>query len=285
MKSFSLGSFSLGPICLLLVSLAGSRAMAQTISGGNAFATPSPGLTGLTGLSDGADASASPGAEKKKPEKAEKVGQAPQGPTVIDSDSMDYDEKTRVAVFTGDNYGVFVKDPQFTVNCNKLTAFMRKAAGASAPGTPGAPRAKGKAAAAAGPKASPGGKRSAPDTAAAKSGGLQRALAEGNADQPVVIVQEKPATNGEQAQHNVGIAEKADYNADTGDVVLTGWPRVSQGINTQIATSKDTIMTMNRDGHTMKTKGPSRSIIQEQDQPKKTGTAPEAADETPAPTP
>jgi lipopolysaccharide export system protein LptA len=269
-------SFSFGPLCVLLVSLAGSGAMAQTISGGKTFSNPSPGL------SDASDASVSPSSGKNKSEKAE---QAPQGPTIIDSDNMDYDEKSRVAIFTGDNYGVFVKDPQFTVNCDKLTAYMRKSAGSSAPGTPGA--GKGKAAAKAPPsaKASPAGKASAADAAAAKTSGLQRALAEGSADQPVVIVQEKPAANGEEAQHNVGIAEKADYNADTGDVVLTGWPRVSQGINTQIATSKDTIMTMNRDGHTMKTKGPSRSIIQEQDQPKKTGTAPEAADETPAPTP
>ena len=81
------------------------------------------------------------------------------------------------------------------------------------------------------------------------------------------------AANGEEAQHNVGIAEKAEYNSDTGDIILTGWPRVSQGINTQIATSKDTVMIMNKDGHTMKTKGPSRTTIQEQqqDQSKKGG--------------
>ncbi len=42
--------------------------------------------------------SASPGAEKKK----DAAAQAPQGPTIIDSDAMDYDGKTRIAIFTGD---------------------------------------------------------------------------------------------------------------------------------------------------------------------------------------
>jgi hypothetical protein len=103
----------------------------------------------------------------------------------------------------------------------------------------------------------------------------------------VVIVQDKPAANGGQPEHDVGIALKADYNADTGDVVLTGWPRVSQGINTQIATSPDTVMTMNRDGHTMKTHGPSRTVIQEQNQPKTSGSnskpSDQSTDQSPSP--
>jgi len=235
---------------LLLVSLSFSRALAQSVPAGNPFASaarlqvpsPSPADT-----------------ETKKPAK-EAEAQAPQGPTTIDSANMDYDEKTRVAIFTGDDYGVFLKDPQFTVNCDKLTAFMRKGAAAGASG------------AKASPSASPSSTPSKADAATAKTNGLQRAIAEGSSDHPVVIVQDKPASNGDEAQHNVGIAEKADYNADTGDVVLTGWPRVSQGINTQIATSRDTVMVMNKDGHTMKTHGPSHSVIQEQNQAKKSPT-------------
>jgi lipopolysaccharide export system protein LptA len=231
---------------LLLLSYSGFGALAQTASSGDA------------------DASATP--EKKKQAEA-----APQGPTVIDSQNMDYDEKTRIAIFTGDNYGVFVKDPSFTVNCDKLTAYLRKAAspvlGAKAkPSATPTPAVAGKA-------------------AATKTNGLQRAIAEGPADRPVVIVQDKPAANGEQPQHNVGIAAKADYNTDTGDVILTGWPRVSQGINTQIATSEKTIMIMNKDGHTMRTIGPSRTVIQEQDQPKKTGTDSASPDASPSQTP
>jgi hypothetical protein len=181
---------------------------------------------------------------------------------------MDYDEKTRIAIFTGEDYGVFVKDPSFTVYCDKLTAHMRKAS-SPAPPIPGAK-----------PTPTPEGKAAASPTP--RGNGLQRAVAEGNSDRPVVIVQDKPAANGEAAQHSVGIALKADYNADTGDVVLTGWPRVTQGVNTQIATAPYTVMIMNKDGHTMKTHGPSRSVIQEEDQPKKSGTD---SDASPSPSP
>lgn len=208
-----------------------------------------------------APASPSPSLEGKKPAVA-----APQGPTIIDSQAMDYDEKTRIAIFTGDDYGVYVQDPQFKIYCDKLTAFMRKGAG-SAP-LKGAPV----------PKPSPGDKA---DAATQKASGLQRAIAEGNADQPVVIVQDKPAANGEQPQHNVGIAQKADYNSDTGDIILSGWPRMSQGINTQIATSGTTVMIMNKFAHTTRAIGPTRTVIQ--DQPKETGTnSAAAADQTPA---
>lgn len=249
-------------LACFLALLSGSSALAQTIGGGSYSSQPS------------LEISSPPPASGKKPAKGE-VAQAPQGPTIIDSENMDYDEKTRIAVFTGENYGVFVKDPSFTVNCDKLTAYMRKA---SAPGLKGKPSAT--------PAPQPG---SAADAAAAKTSGLQRAIAEGTADRPVVIVQDKPAANGEEPEHNVGIADKADYNADTGDIKLTGWPRVTQGINSQIATSEKTVMIMNKDGHTMKTIGPSRSTIEEKAQPEKNDkdskTKTGKISESPAPSP
>lgn len=235
---------------LLAAALAGSNALAQGPgAGGNPFAVQ-PGLSDSTGPGGGAGAPV----EKKRP--GGQLGEG--GPTTIDSQAMDYDEKTRVAIFTGEDYGVFLKDPQFTMNCDKLTAYMRKPGAAGAAGVAG-----------------PAGKGGAKPTGAAAlpgpgKGGLERAVAEGTPDRPVVIVQEKPATNGEEAQHNVGIAQKADYNAETGDVILTGWPRVSQGVDTQIATSRETVMIMNKDGRTMKTHGPSHSVLQEQEAPKKT---------------
>jgi lipopolysaccharide export system protein LptA len=188
---------------------------------------------------------------------------------------MDYDGKTGIAIFTGENYGVLVVSPTFTIYCDKLTAYMRKTGTATTPGAKGSPGPK--------PTASPPGNASASPSASPASGGLKRAIAEGTLIHPAVVVQDKPATNGEDAQHNVGIGQKADYNADTGDIVLTGWPRVSQGINTQIATSAGTVMTMNRDGRTLKTRGPSRTVIQEVTQPAKTGT--NAASASPSPTP
>ncbi|HEX4086591.1 MAG TPA: hypothetical protein VHY22_16885 [Chthoniobacteraceae bacterium] len=234
MKSFLIG--------LLFALLLGSGLMAQTVTTG--YRAPS----------------AEPAASPAKKNAADK---APSGPTVIDSkDTMDYDGNTRVAVFTGDNYGVLVKDPSFVVYCDKLTAYMRKGGAAQAPGAKGSPGAKRSPAASPAPQ----GKAAA---AQPRGNGLQRAVAEGPPDRPVVIVQDKPATNGQEAQHDVGIAEKADYNTDTGDIKLTGWPRVSQGINTQVATSPKTIMIMNRDGRTMRTIGPSHSVIEEQQPAKK----------------
>jgi hypothetical protein len=240
MKSLRIG--------LLLALLSGAPALlpAQTVSGGASGYSAEPP----------AEPSATPAPEKKDADKA------PAGPTVIDSENMDYDGKTRVAVFTGDYYGVFVKDPSFTVYCDKLTAYMRR--GGGAPPVKGAPSAKPTPAPT--PRGKAGDASSPASTPASRGGGLQRAVAEGPVDRPVVIVQDKPAANGQEAQHDVGIALKADYNADTGDIFLSGWPKVSQGINTQIATSPKTIMIMNKDGRTMRTIGPSRSIIQEQQQ-------------------
>ncbi|MGA3170067.1 MAG: hypothetical protein ABSE62_03555 [Chthoniobacteraceae bacterium] len=247
---------------VFLALLPGLGAFAQTFSSG-------PGYS--NGALDMGGPSATPQPTEKKPASQ----QPPQGPTIIDSQAMDYDEKTRIAIFTGENYGVFVKDPSFTVNCNKLTAYMRKGAGGGAAGPAMGKPSPGPAKAAA--------VADAADAASQRASGLQRAIAEGTPDQPVVIVQDKPAANGEQPQHNVGIAQKADYNADTGDIILTGWPRVSQGINTQIATSETTVMIMNKDGHTMKTIGPSRVVIQEQ--PKQTGTNAESPGESPSSSP
>jgi hypothetical protein len=241
------------PLGLLLLTLSGTGLMAQTVSAGDP--------TGAGQLD--VKPSTSPSPAKKG------VPAAPQGPTIIDSEAMDYNETTRIAIFTGDYYGVYVKDPSFVIYCDKLTAHMRKGNGAAAPGAPKIATPT--------PTPAPSSKAGA---ATQKANGLQSALAEGTVDRPVVIVQDKPAAAGEQPEHDVGIAQKADYNADTGDVKLTGWPRVSQGINTQIATSPETYMIMNRDGHTMKTYGPSRSIIQEQDQTNSNGSSNSASSPT-----
>jgi lipopolysaccharide export system protein LptA len=263
---------------LILISLPGSGLLAQTISDSNPFGSESP-----------VAAKASPASG---PGKKATAAATPQGPTTIDSDSMDYDEKTRIAIFTGENYGVFVKDPTFTVYCDKMTAHMRKAGGAAspAPGAKSSPAPKTTPA----PKGKPGGadaKGGAADAnggaadASSRSSGLQSALAEGSADRPVVIVKDEPATNGQAPQRDVGIALKADYNTDSGDVVLTGWPRVSQGMNTQIATSARTVMIMNRGSHHMRTIGPSRTVIQDQAKPAKTGTNAASAEPSPSVSP
>jgi len=188
MKLLSLG--------LLLLSLPASALLAQSFSTGDPF---------------GAGRLAAPSPLLRLPDQA---AATQKGPTTIDSQDMYYDGKNRVAIFTGADYGVYVKDPNFTVYCDKIgppTCATRGPRTAARSPTPTPP-----------PKARP--------LRGRESRRLQRAIAEGAPDLPVVIVQDKPAANGQQAEHDVGIAAKADYNADTGDIYLTGWPRVSKGL-------------------------------------------------------
>ena len=60
-----------------------------------------------------------------------------------------------------------------------------------------------------------------------------------------------------------GRSEKATYLASTGDVELTGTPRVQQGVNTHVATSPDTVMVINQNGQ-LTTHGPSRTEIRQE---------------------
>lgn len=89
--------------------------------------------------------------------------------------------------------------------------------------------------------------------------GLERALAEGN----VGVVRDRPDPNGGPPTRAVGRSEKANYVAATGNVELTGTPRVQQGLNTHIATSPDTVMVINQAGQ-LTTHGPSRTDIRQE---------------------
>lgn len=89
--------------------------------------------------------------------------------------------------------------------------------------------------------------------------GLERAVAEGN----VGMVRDRPDPNGGPPTRAVGRSEKANYVASTGDVELTGMPRVQQGLNTHIATSEETVMVINQNGQ-LTTHGPSRTDIRQE---------------------
>jgi lipopolysaccharide transport protein LptA len=89
--------------------------------------------------------------------------------------------------------------------------------------------------------------------------GLERAIAEGN----VGLVRDRPDPNGGPPTRAVGRSEKANYVASTGDVELTGTPRVQQGLNTHVATSPDTVMVINQAGQ-LTTHGPSRTDIRQE---------------------
>ena len=166
------------------------------------------------------------------------------GPTEIDALEATFNQKTNEAVFIGD---VIVKDPEFNVTCDKLTAHLK-----GAEKTKPAPNGIGK-------PATPTPSTPAPAAEKKKGGGLQKAVAEANAGGRVVITQEKTDPDG-TVQRSIGRADKAVYDAVTGDIVLTGKPEVQQGINLVMATAQGTKMTLNRDGH-MHAEGPHKTII------------------------
>jgi lipopolysaccharide transport protein LptA len=89
--------------------------------------------------------------------------------------------------------------------------------------------------------------------------GLERAIAEGE----VAVVRDRPDPNGGAPTRSVGRSDKATYIAATGDVELTGTPRVQEGLNTHIATSAETVMIVNQKGE-LTTHGPSRTEIRQQ---------------------
>jgi lipopolysaccharide transport protein LptA len=102
--------------------------------------------------------------------------------------------------------------------------------------------------------------------------GLEKAIAEGN----VGVVRDKPDPNGGPPTHAVGRSEHAVYTAGDGSVELTGMPKVQQGPNMHIATSAETVMVINQDGH-LDTHGPSRTEIRQEPKQEKPGSSPAAS--------
>ncbi len=169
--------------------------------------------------------------------KKEKELKKSKGPTEITALEATFDQKANLAVFLGE---VVVKDPEFNVICDKLTAYLKS------------DKKKGDGAA-----ARPAGE--AADEPPQKSGGLERAIAESSGDRRVIITQDKTEADGSITQ-SIGKADKATYDAVTGDIILTGSPDVIQGINRVQATEPGTVMVLNRDGR-MKATGPHRTTI------------------------
>jgi len=106
--------------------------------------------------------------------------------------------------------------------------------------------------------------------------GLEKAIAEGN----VGVVRDRPDPNGGPPTHAVGRSEHAVYTATDGSVELTGTPKVQQGPNMHIATSAQTVMVINQDGH-LDTHGPSRTEIRQEPKEEKPGSS----SATPSPSP
>lgn len=150
--------------------------------------------------------------------------------------------KERIAVFSGD---VRVRDPRFTLACDKLTVYLAKGAipdGASPTATATPPPIK---------PADPAAKD------AARGGGIDRAVAEGH----VIIVQKRaPTKPGEEEKLSVGRAETVEFNNGTGDLTLRGLPKVEQNGNSHEALTRATYMILHKD-NSLDTFGPSKTHI------------------------
>ena len=195
----------------------------------DSLGTGDPTTKAPLGLSDPDDDDASPRETRAGGESA-KQGK---GSTEITAREASFDQKTHQAVFGGD---VKVVNPDFNINCDKLTAFLKnnenKGNGAAAPRPPA--------------------EKKGPST-----GGLEKAIAEGS----VVITQDKVDSEGKPTR-NVGRSKRAVYDAASGDVTLTGRPEVQQGINTIVALDESTVMVLNREGR-MKVTGPHKTVIKD----------------------
>lgn len=202
--------------------------------------------TGLELNAPGRNPAAKPVAEKKD-KSADEERKATE---ITSTGETTFDAKAGMATFVKD---VKVTDPQFGLTSDKLTVYLKKTGkdplkGAAAPAATATPKPEGK-----------------PEGKADAASGLDRAIAEGH----VIITQDKVDEKTGEVTHYVGKANKADYNAVSGEMTLSGWPQIQQGLNNQVATEEGTVMIMDRDGH-LRTKGPSATVIKSDTKPAKT---------------
>ena len=184
------------------------------------------------------------------------------GPTEITAkEEVDFDGNAHTAVFVGN---VKVIDPQFTMTTDKLTVWMNKqedgggikeahADGnviivhANPPKNNEQPAEAG-----ASPRTTPVANTTLPPraTPAGKTGLM-----------PLPTPSASPSA-APQVVLDTGRAQKAIYNAKQDAVTLIGWPQLTQGVNTHIATEETTRMILYRDGR-LQTFGPSRTVIED----------------------
>jgi lipopolysaccharide export system protein LptA len=283
-----------------LVLFGVAAALAQTEAPAPPANPPTPVAASDSAKKEGGGEAAAPDAKAKDTAKST---------TEITADECKFNQRTHLGVFSKN---VRVENPQFVLTCDRLTAHLRhddsKVPGQAKPGgetpagaklaplsgavvtvdgTPATPRlvksgaksAKGKgpaspAPATPAPSAAPAGK-AAPGAPDPKSGGLEKADAEGN----VLIVQDKTEADG-SITHGIAHAQRALYDGTTGDVTLLGKPDVQQGINHCIALNENTVIILNRDGN-MTVHGKSKTVLVNTST--SPGSTPPAAPATPSP--
>ena len=146
---------------------------------------------------------------------------------------------------------VVVTDPEFNVQSDKLTAYLKQ------DDKPAVEVAPTRLQAGVAPVV-----EAKNDAKQKKGGGLERAIAEADPGRRVTVTQEKEEADG-STSHSIGHGTKVVFDSITGDITLTGRPDVQQGINTCVATDDGTIMILNRDGH-MRVTGPHKTVIKDQ---------------------
>ncbi|HYZ75231.1 MAG TPA: LptA/OstA family protein [Chthoniobacterales bacterium] len=198
-------------------------------------------------------------AESKKTPGAFGDSDSSKGPTEITAkEEVDFDANAHTAIFVGN---VKVIDPQFTMTTDKLTVWMNKQEDgggikdAQADGNViivhvNQSKDKQTADGSASPRTTP-----VANTAVTPS-----ATTFGNSS--VFGPSPSPSPSATPPVLDTGRAQKALYNAKQDAVTLIGWPQVTQGINTHIATEEGTRMILYRDGR-LQTFGPSRTVIED----------------------
>ena len=227
-----------------LIALSASLLSASSLLAQNGFRVSTE-----TGLETGSDAPKPVGDKKPKPAPVAAVEK--KATEITCSGETTFDAKAGMVVFIKE---VKVNDPQFGLTADKLTAYLKKAAKEVAKDGTATPSPT--------PVASP---TPAAKTDGSPASGLERAVAEGN----VVISQDKVDEKTGEITHYIGKGAKADFNAITNEMTLSGWPQIQQGFNTQVATEENTVMIMDKDGH-LHTKGPSMTVIKSETKPAKT---------------
>ncbi len=204
---------ALAPIMALAAPAGAQTPAPAAASEAAAKAKPAvPATSGTTATVPGAAPAGAP-ADKSKRAK---------GPTEITAMEAMLDNKANLAVFSGE---VDVKAPDYTINCDKLTVYLKKS-------KPGPQDVKV-------PEPKPIGAEDVADKDAAGKGGnkpadkpddngssIDTAIAEGN----VKIVQIKPPEGNNPPQKYFGVGKKAVFDNQKQSCTLTGWPRVQQSI-------------------------------------------------------
>ena len=174
-----------------------------------------------------------------------------EGQTEITADGAEFSNKTHIAIFTGQ---VIVKNPDFNVTCDKLTAYLKHDEKPAATANEKKPVADAVTA------------KTPADSAAPKSkGGLEKAIAEMQDGGKVVITQDKKEADG-STSHSIGKAERAVYTAVNGEVTLTGWPEITQGINRVVPAEDGVTLILYRDGR-YRAIGRTKTLLQDNEKP------------------